>query len=195
VSRRNRKDIPVRTYNGSNFFRVSRDEADGMLARRQAFVLAEWPRELQLLQGPPGPPQPLAPDLSLLMSPCVIRSAAQRQAGYVAKATVEGWGGRREDFEWATIGEEGSEVQVRIPSFEPRKGKRKGRPESFGILKPKGETMTHVKEQDCDGASPLKPLQSPYWKVVSADELEKELVEIAARDLLKRRTRVKRPNV
>jgi len=58
--------------------------------------------------------------------------------------------------------------------------------------------MTHVKEQDCDGASQpkasLKPLQSPYWKVVSTEELEKELLEIAVRDSLKRRARLKRPN-
>jgi hypothetical protein len=58
--------------------------------------------------------------------------------------------------------------------------------------------MTHVKEQDCDGASQpkasLKPIQSPYWKVVSAEELEKKLLDIAVQDSLKRRARPKRPN-
>jgi hypothetical protein len=114
MSKRNRKDIPVRTYNGSNFFRVSREEADYMLAHRQAFVLAECPRELQLMQGPPLAPPPLTPDLSLLMSPTVIRSASQPKAGHAAKATVEGWGGRRTDFRWSTIHSEQGEVRVRV---------------------------------------------------------------------------------
>jgi hypothetical protein len=86
-----------------------------MLAHRQAFVLAECPRELQLMQGPPLAPPPLKPDLSLLMSPTVIRSAAQRKGGQSAKATVEEWGGRRPDFQWLTISKEGNEIKVRTP--------------------------------------------------------------------------------
>jgi|HubBroStandDraft_6_1064221.scaffolds.fasta_scaffold356972_3 hypothetical protein len=58
--------------------------------------------------------------------------------------------------------------------------------------------ISRAKEPDCDEVSQekvsLKPIQSPYWKVVSAEELEKELLEIAIRDSLKRRARLKRPN-
>jgi hypothetical protein len=115
VSRRNRKNIPVRTYGGDKFFRVSRDEADRLLAYRQAFVLVECPRELQLMHGPPGPPQPGNPDLSLLMPPSVIRSASQCNAGHAAKALIEVWGGRRSDFEWSSIPNELGEVKIRIP--------------------------------------------------------------------------------
>jgi hypothetical protein len=98
VSRRNRKDVPVRTYGGDKLFRVSRKEADRMLADRQVFVLADSPLELQLLRPPHWRPKPLGPDrpdLSLLMSPSVIMSAASG-----AKASIElvkGWDDGREN--------------------------------------------------------------------------------------------------
>lgn len=96
MSKRNRKDVPVRTYDGSNFFHVSRSAADRMLADGIAFVLAECPRELQLLHAPYSKQEPkLGPyrlDLSLLMGSAVIQSAAQKDdGGRAAKGLVAGW--------------------------------------------------------------------------------------------------------
>jgi hypothetical protein len=94
VSKRNRKNILVRTYDGKPGFHVSKSEADYMVnsLRPSAFILAERPLELQLLNSPPEVCPLLKPDLSLIMPASVIRSAAQRgQAGQRAKALVAGW--------------------------------------------------------------------------------------------------------
>lgn len=97
MSKRNRKDVPVRTYGGDKSFKVSRKQADRMLADRQVFILADHPLELQLLRPPRWRPQPLGldrPDQSLLISPSVMFSAASG-----AKASIElvkGWDDGRE---------------------------------------------------------------------------------------------------